>query len=87
MNRKFDSTGILTCGHVETRCGGSSMAERRPLNRRCRFNSAPSRSRAYSRHLQRAWLLIGFAGSDVIERVSREFLPDRKDKRKLKRDQ
>jgi len=32
--------------------------------------------------LQRAWLLIGFAGSDVIERVSREFLPDRKDKRK-----
>jgi len=28
--------------------------------------------------LQRAWLLIGFAGSDVIERVSREFLPDAK---------
>jgi len=29
--------------------------------------------------MQHAWRLIGFAGSDVIERVWREFRPDRKD--------
>lgn len=29
--------------------------------------------------MQHGWLLIGFAGSDVIERVWREYRPDRKD--------